>query len=132
MLNNYWEELKMDNIGEIHNKKISEMGIPKWMNLKCPYCGKEQPLRSIRSFGVKLNSRNIGDFFVEICCYDCKVSNTMYFRSEIKNIEDVIDLLVRKEPISKPIIEEEMYAQKYNNLIEWGIIEKQIGGKKCP
>ena len=125
MLNNYWEELKMDNISELHNRKIEDMGIPKWMNLKCPYCGKEQELRSIRTFGVKLNSRNIGDFFVEICCHECKASNTLYFRSEIKSINDIIELLTKKEPSCKPVIEEEMYAQRYNNLIEWGLTKKE-------
>lgn len=129
MLNNYWEELKMDNVSDLHNKKIEEMNIPKWMNIKCPYCKKEQPLRSIRSFGLKLNSRNIGDLFVEICCYDCKTSNTLYFRSEVNNINDIVEILTKREPTSKPVIEEEMYAQKYNNLVEWGI--KKRGECKC-
>ena len=130
MLNNYWEELKMENVSDLHNKKIEEMGVPKWMNLKCPYCNKEQPLRSIRSFGVKLNSRNIGDFFVEVCCYDCKASNTLYFRSEVKTINDAIELLTNREPLSNPVIEEDMYSKKYNNLVEWGI--KRKGENKCP
>lgn len=126
MLNNYWEELKMNDISELHSKKISEMNIPKWMSeLKCPYCGKTQPLISVRSFGLKLNSRNIGDFFVELCCYECKALNTLYFRSETENVYEVIKLLTERSPAKKPVIEEEMYAQKYNNLIEWGIKQKQ-------
>jgi len=126
MLNNYWEELRMDNIAELHDKKIDEMAMPDWFHtLKCPYCGKQQPLRSIRSFGLKLNSRNIGDLFVELCCYDCKALNTLYFRSEVKGINDFISLLTDKCPVQKPVIEEEMYAQRYNNLIELGLKEKE-------
>lgn len=119
MKNNYWEELKMNNISEIHNNKILEMNIPKWMNeLKCPYCEKIQPVSSIRQFGMKLNSRNIGDFFLELCCYDCKIMNTLYFRKETKNIGEFIALLTVNSPVCKPIVEENMYAQRYNNLIE--------------
>lgn len=135
MLNNYWEELKMTNISELHDKVIAGMNVPKWMNeLKCPYCGKIQPLRSIRSFGLKLNSRNIGDLFVDLCCYECKSLNTLYFRSETKNIGEVIKILTEKTPATTPLIEEEMYAQRYNNLLEWGL--KEDKGKteeiKCP
>jgi hypothetical protein len=67
---------------------------------------------------MKLNSRNIGDFFLELCCYDCKSMNKLYYRKETKNIQEFINLLTKNIPINNPVIEEEMYAKKYNNLIE--------------
>ena len=126
MINNYWDDLQTSGvklgsqyISDIHEKLLSEMEIPKWLMLKCPFCGKEQPLRSIRSFGVKLNARNMCDIFVELCCYDCKQMDTLYFRSEIEKIPDFIGFLNgTKSPKNTPVIEEAMYELKYNNMIE--------------
>lgn len=123
MKNTFWEELSAENINSninnIHEEILSEMDIPLWMRIKCPFCGKEQPLRSIRSFGVKLNPRNVGDLFVEICCYDCKLMDTLYFRGEITKVSDFVSYLNgSKTPESSPVIEEDMYKMQYNNMIE--------------
>lgn len=136
MINNYWDDMrntgtKIDGKSflDIHNQLLSEMEVPKWLVLKCPFCGKEQPLSSIRSFGVKLNARNMCDIFVELCCYDCIKMDTLYFRSEIEKIPDFIGFLDgTKNPKSMPIIEEEMYKLQYNNMIEKAV--KKLGEKE--
>lgn len=123
MINTYWEELNPStinkNISELHEKILSEMEVPKWLNIKCPFCGKEQPLSSIREFGVKLNPRNVGDLFVVVCCTDCKKMDTVYFRKGIEKVTDFIAFLDgTKKPETEPFIEEDMYKQMYNNLVE--------------
>ena len=126
MINNYWEELNPaninKNINDIHQKVLSEMGLPSWLSLDCPFCHKPQPITSIREFGLKLNPRNIGDIFVQICCYDCKKMDTLYFRSEVNRLDELIEILSGTRPLtSEPLIEEEMYKKMYNNLIEKAI-----------
>jgi hypothetical protein len=98
----------------------------KWMNVKCPFCGRSQPLRSIRSFTVKFNTRNMGDLVIEICCVDCEKLDTIYFRKEVDKITDVIPFLTgEKEPKSEPLLEEEMYKQKDNNVVEKMVISSR-------
>jgi len=120
MINNFWEEKNMpDKINSFHEELLSKAKIPKWMNLDCPFCGEKLPLSSIRHFGVKLNTRNMGDIVVEILCTHCKKMDTLYFRKEIEQISDFMGFLSgEKEPINKPIIEEEMYKLQYNNVVE--------------
>jgi len=120
MLNTFWEELNMsDEVLQFHEKELSKWNLPKWMNIKCPFCFKEQPLRSIRSVSIKFNTRNMGDLALEICCSDCHKMDTLYFQQEIDKITDVIPLLTgEKEPKSKPVLEEKMYKLKYNNVVE--------------
>jgi len=120
MLNTFWEELRMDeHLLRFHEEELGKWDLPKWMNVKCPFCGKDQPLRSIRSFTVKFNTRNMGDLAIEICCIDCRKLDTIYFQQEIDKLSDVIPLLTgEKEPKSKPVLEEKMYKLQYNNVVE--------------
>lgn len=120
MKNNFCEEMNMnDYIKEVHDKSMERMDVPEWMNLPCPFCKKDLPLRSIRNVGLKLNTRNIGDVFVEVFCEDCELMDTMYFRSEVASMKDFLLLLSGKtSPEHFPVIEEEMYKMKYNNLLE--------------
>lgn len=126
MISNYWEELNMsDNIIEFHEKELSQWGIPKWMNFKCPFCGKGLPLRSIRSVSIKLNTRNIGDLAVEFCCDSCRKMDTLYFREGLSKLEEAIPYLKGdKEPLSLPVLEEKMYQMRYNNAVD-----KMMGGQ---
>lgn len=125
MISNFWEDLKLTDINEAHEIILSEMKIPKWMNLDCPFCNKKLPLNSIREFGVKLNSRNLCDIFVVVCCKDCLKMDTIYFKQEINNIPDFIGFLNgTKTTASPPVIEEEMYKLHYNNLIEKAHVRK--------
>ena len=124
MINSYWEDLKLEDsqMGEIHETLLSEMEIPSWLKIKCPFCNTDQPLRSIREFGIKLNARNMGDLFVVACCYSCKQMDTIYFKSEIVKITDFIDFLKDiKKPHSPPVVEEKMYKERYNNMLEESI-----------
>ena len=108
-----------DEVLKFHEEELSKWNLPRWMNVKCPFCGKEQPLRSIRSVSIKFNTRNMGDLTLEICCVDCHKMDTLYFQQEIEKITDVIPFLTgEKEPKSAPILEEKMYKLKYNNAVE--------------
>lgn len=119
MISNFWEEQNMSEIAMWHEEALSEMGIPKWLQINCPFCQKKLPLRSIRSFGVKLNSRNFCDLFVEVCCDKCSKMDTIYFRQEIEKITDFIGFLTgESSPVSEPITEQDMFDLKRNNLVE--------------
>lgn len=111
--------MNVDGLDDFHEKKMKQMNIPKWANIICPFCKKELPIRSIRSIGLKFNSRNIGDIFIEILCEHCEKMDTIYFREDVYDIADFISFLKNeKKPNNLPIIEEEMYKIKYNNLVE--------------
>jgi len=127
MLNNFCEEQRMnDSILEFHEKILSMVGIPKWINIKCPFCLKELPLRSIRSVSLKLNTRNMGDIAVEVFCIHCNRMDTVYFKSQVENMNDFISFLSgKKEPQIKPLTEEEMYKMCYNNVIEKKMLEEK-------
>jgi len=127
MLNNTFEEMfnpsKLPNVKEIHEKIIEKMVLPPWTGeIKCPYCKENMPKTSIRSISLKLNPRNIGDICVEFLCSKCQVGNTLYFTKAANNIKDFIYLLENDhEPYSIPITEEEMYKQKYHNVLDFNI-----------
>jgi len=129
MLNTFSEEqLMSDRVLNFHEKIMQSMEIPAWMNVKCPFCGKEQPLRSIRSFSIKLNARNIGDLALEILCVHCNKMDTLYFRGEIEKISDCISFLTgEKSPKSSPILEEKMYKLAYNNVVGKMMNNKEVG-----
>jgi len=120
MKNNFWEEKKMDSsINDFHEASLEKMKIPEWMNINCPFCSKELPLRSIRSFGLKFNTRNKGDLFIEFLCEDCGLMDTVYFRKQIKEVSDLNEFISgEKVPDCKPVLEEDMYKLQYNNVVE--------------
>lgn len=124
MLNNFCEEQYMeDKVGQYQEKILQTCEIPKWMNVKCPFCHRDLPLRSIRSVSMKFNTRNLGDIVLEIFCVHCSKMDTLYFKSETNNISDFIALLSgNKEPKSQPLIEEDMYKMGYNNVVEKMIV----------
>ena len=119
MLNTFCEEQTMqDKILEYHEGKLATKNIPKWMNINCPFCGKEQPLRSIRNVSLRFNTRNMGDVTVEIFCVHCNKMDTLYFREDV-DIDGFISLLKNEtQPKTKPIIEEEMFKLGYNNTMK--------------
>ena len=131
MINNFWEEKAMSNdINVFHEKLLRKMDIPKWVNLDCPFCKKLLSLSSIRSFGVKFNTRNMGDLFIEVLCTECSKMDTLYFRNQIDTINDFILFLNgQKEPTGEPVIEEKMYAMNYNNVVERMVKRDNKGDK---
>ena len=120
MKNNFWEEKQMEpSIGDFHESSLEKMDIPEWMNINCPFCSNAMPLRSIRSFGLKLNTRNKGDIFVEFLCEDCGLMDTVYFRKQVKKVSDLNDFISGERiPDCKPVVEEDMYILQYNNVLE--------------
>lgn len=120
MLNNFCEEQRMaDKILDFHEKELQKIGIPKWANVKCPFCNKELPLRSVRSISLKLNTRNMGDVMVEVFCVYCSKMDTVYFRKAAEDINKFVGLLIQNyTPETEPIVEEKMYKMQYNNVVE--------------
>lgn len=120
MKNNYWEEKKMESsINQFHEESLKKMDIPDWMNINCPYCSEKLPLRSIRSFGVKLNTRNKGDIFLEVLCEKCGIMNIVYFRKQINKFTDLTNFITgNTKPSCDPVLEEDMYKLQYNNILE--------------
>jgi len=108
-----------DALATFHEKEVKKMGIPSFINFKCPFCKADLSYRSIRSIGVKYNARNMGDFFVEFMCWSCQVGDTMYYPKQIKSRQDLVELMQDlKKPDAEPILEESMYKAMYNNLME--------------
>jgi len=121
MLNNYWEEQNMTpDINEFHEQVCDKVGLPKWIkDIKCPFCGIELPSRSIRNVRLCLNARNFGDIAVEVFCNECKKMDTLYFRTEVKNVHDFWDFLRGGlDPKKDPVLEEKMFSLGYNNVFE--------------
>jgi hypothetical protein len=126
MKSSFLEELKnAKTVSELHEKSIEKMSVPEWAKqLNCPFCREKLSLISIRDIGIKLNSRNIGDLYVTVCCEKCRSMDTLYFRNDAKTIQNFCDCLKGiNTPKSEPIIEEKMYSMQYNNLIENSIKE---------
>jgi len=120
MKSNIWEEQGMgSDINNVHERELGEWAIPEWMLVDCPFCGKKLSRRSVREFGVKLNTRNLGDIFLLILCEECKLMDTLYFRQQVNTVPQFIPFLTgEKSPTNELIIEEEMYKMRYNNLVE--------------
>jgi len=132
MKSNFWEEQTMDSgISDFHEKLMDKMQLPYWIeDIKCPFCDKELPLRSIRNVQLCLNTRNFGDIAIEVLCDECSKMDTLYFREGCEHISDftqklacfepgrVSDGLEPREAKSKPVLEKEMYDMKYNNVME--------------
>lgn len=107
------------NVKTLHADKISKIGVPNWSLTNCPYCKEVLPITAIRSISLKLNPRNIGDVCVEFLCPKCEMGNQLYFPRVANTIQDFIELLNNsKQPSVEPITEEEMYKQKYHNLLD--------------
>lgn len=130
MLNNSFEEIvrpsKVPNIKELHSNMIDKMSLPEWTKLTCPYCKESMPTSAVRSVTIKLNPRNIGDLCVEFLCPKCEVGNTLYFTKASKDLWEFINLLNgSKSPSVEPITEEEMYKQKYHNVLDASVSKKE-------
>jgi len=136
MLSNFCEEQNMaDKILDFHEKELQKWNIPKWANVKCPFCSKELPLRSIRSISLKLNTRNLGDIAVEVFCPYCSKMDVLYFRQAANNVMDFVTYMHGTEPqqsgaILTPIIEEKMYQMQYNNVVEKMVGDQNVNNQK--
>jgi len=128
MENSYWEEQDMGkSISLYHEAKMADMKLPTWiLNIRCPFCKKPIPKRSIRNIQLCLNTRNFGEIAVEIICDECKKMDTVYLRTKISGLSQFIDCLSQNEsPSEQLVLEEEMIKLNYNNLLEKMYQEKQ-------
>ena len=120
-MNSWWEDLEMsEELKECHEKMVTEMDLPQWLTIQCPFCEIQLTNRSIRSIQLLFNARNIGDIAIEFCCDECKKMDTLYLNKACKNIQDFCNVISgdKEIDITKSMIEKEMYKTNYNNLIE--------------
>lgn len=98
---------------------IEKMNPPKWAFVKCPECKKEIHKSGLRSISLNFNARNIGDIGVEYFCNRCNISNICYFYSQTKDISDFCEYLLEHKEINVvPVVEEDMFLSKKNNLLD--------------
>lgn len=124
-MNVVWDEQFMseyEEVKELHEDAVTRMHLPEWTLIKCPYCGEKLEKRSIRTIGIKFNTRNIGDLVVEFACEKCSRMDVLYYRDELSSIWDFCLLLQgKRKPEGKALLEHDMYKENYNNLLElWG------------
>jgi hypothetical protein len=120
-MNSWWEDLDMsDDLKTYHEKTVESMALPSWAKIDCPFCNKKLSKRSIRSIQMLFNARNIGDIAMEFCCDDCKKMDILYFRNAAKTTSEFCNVVNPDSHVvlGTPVLEQEMYALKYNNLIE--------------
>ena len=122
-MNNFWEDLNMSiELKKNHNKEVETMGIPNWISLSCPFCKEKCEPRAIRSIALNYNARNMGDVTVEFCCDKCKKMDTLYYRKAAETLKDFINIIDPEKNVDvkfkEPLIEDKMYKEQYNNLIE--------------
>jgi len=129
MKNNYWEEQNMkQEILDFHQEVIESMEVPEWVKINCPHCSEKVELRGIRAISLCLNARNLGDLAVQYHCSKCGLMDTVYFRKSVDGkVSNFAKYIKDKEmPDQPPVVEEEMYKLRYNNLMDKFIKEKKI------
>ena len=129
MYSNFWEEQKMGtDVTNFHEKLAGEMNLPEWIkNIRCPFCNKNLPLRSIRNIQLCLNTRNFGEIAVQVICDACNKMDTVYYRTNVRNISGFVDYLTGYYQVGiSPTLEKEMYNQKYNCVVEEMIKQKGV------
>jgi len=109
-----------EEIKNLHKEKLDKFCLPSWLPKFCPLCKEELPTTGIRQIGLKLNSKNIGDICVEFYCDICKQMDTLYYKRECDSIYSFTSIIsdLAKITNNKPLLEDEMYEQKYNNLLD--------------
>jgi len=121
MKSNFWEEMQIpDQVKIFHKKELCGYSIPDWMQIECPFCKETIAITGLRSFGIRFNTRNFGDLFLEFHCDHCGVMDTVYYRNAAKNtLKDLIPYLLKDwKPETDAVVEEDMYAAMYNNIVE--------------
>lgn len=116
------------DIVSFHEKMMGEMHLPGFIKkIKCPFCHKDLPLRSIRNIQLCLNTRNFGEIAVQVICDSCNKMDTVYFRTKVRCIEDFATYYLNGyfQPEEQPILEKEMYDQKYNCVVDEMITQKE-------
>lgn len=119
MKNNFCEDSCFDDaVQNFHEHTMNQSGLPEWLvNLTCPFCRSELPLRGIRSIALKLNSRNFGDIAVELYCYNCRCMDTVYLQGACNDLDAFVECLRGVTPEAGPITEEKMYSLQYHNIV---------------
>lgn len=121
------------DVKEFHEKELDKFSLPDFVkDLDCPYCKEKLTKSSIREIGMSFNTRNLGDIFVQFCCDKCSQMNTLYYRQQAESIHDFKKILDgTTTPSVNPVIEEEMFQLKYNNLTEKMLAKIQNGSNLC-
>lgn len=121
MTSNFCEEKTMDEkVLDFHSQKMVEMKLPYFIReISCPHCLKKLEIASVRNIGLCFNTRNFGDIAVEVFCGGCSRIETLYFREDIKTIQEFCDTILENIPMkSEPLTEDKMYSLGYNNIVQ--------------
>lgn len=121
MPSNVWDEKSYQKeLLDFHQSYCEGMDLPVWLSeIHCPFCDAVLEYRQIRSIGLCLNARNLGDIAIEFHCDKCGNLDTLYYKNGIENIKEFIKYLIgEKEPKVEPLRETKMYASRYNCLME--------------
>jgi len=121
---------------ESTHKKMSEIlgkfGLPSWIltdsydkKRKCPYCGTDFVMESVRGVGVCLNAQHFGDIQIEILCQNCYSSYFLQFRKECRTILDFSKSLLEERSMSNhPVLLSDIKPSE-NNLSDLLILDEQ-------
>src|ERR1035437_6547998 len=126
------KDISFKDVNLPHENMIKSFQIPEWIvKQKCTKCDKELGHLSLRSIGLKLNAKDIGNFFVEVCCQHCSYGYELHIKNACKNIKkDFIDLLDDFYLDFRPLIKIEpdySIPNDENNLVK-KIIEDEKNG----
>ena len=114
-----------------HNKAISSFNLPQWItNQTCPKCNEKLNLISFRSVGLKLNAKDIGNFFVDICCSKCNYGYELHLQNKISNIIDFSNALKNQDFTEENSFIPEFQIDKLENNLTSQILKEKYGNKK--
>ena len=131
MPNNVWDGQGFNqHIKDCHEEKIKNMDLPEWLNICCPFCSDELPLRSLRTLSFHLNSNEIGDISIEVSCESCGCSESVYFKYAFDSISDIINLFSKdhKKDLSEcvQIRKDKLIKSRESNLLSQISNESEI------
>jgi hypothetical protein len=105
-------------IKEKRNEYLKEYKIPEWVEIECVNCKKKINKNNIQSIGFHFNGKNMGDISVELICDNCRAMESYFFKTDCKNIEEMLNLLKQKDIKIDPISYHEAFKSKENNLLK--------------
>ena len=107
-----------EKIRAFHKETMETFDLPKWIEtIVCANCGKKIELIGIRNISLCLNASRIGDIAVDVSCFECSKSYTVFYRNACRNVEEFFIAL--KSPMQPSVPEAQMSLTiQDNNLLE--------------
>jgi hypothetical protein len=125
--------ISFKDVSEPHEKLIKNFEIPEWVsNQKCPKCNKKIGLLSLRTIGLKLNAKHIGNFFVDACCQYCNYGYELHLKNSCQSMNEFILLLKdgNYEARLSKMEPDYLIPNDENNLVKSIIQKENYGNKK--